>query len=169
MLNQALAGRKEYHDRTCADMVRGRFPAPWHNLNVSSMEDNILKRAAAELKEAGCRVFAWQDDTYNRGWSKGDYTMLYYAFPDSPNIGYLSHGEYGMSVAYSRAYIPSCGSGSGCCVKEEATFDLETALDVLNGPLPRWCRSYGVYPKQYDNIDKWYNRDNHNKKLFKEI
>lgn len=153
MLNQALAGRKEYHDRTCADMVRGRFPAPWHNLNVSSMEDNILKRAAAELKGAGCRVFAWQDDTYNRGWSKGDYTMLYYAFPDSPNIGYLSHGEYGMSVAYSRAYIPSCGSGSGCCVKEEATFDLETALDVLNGPLPRWCRSYGVYPKQYDNID----------------
>lgn len=115
--------------------------------------DNILKRAAAELKEAGCRVFAWQDDTYNRGWSKGDYTMLYYAFPDSPNIGYLSHGEYGMSVAYSRAYIPSCGSGSGCCVKEEATFDLEAALDVLNGPLPRWCRSYGVYPKQYDNID----------------
>lgn len=134
-------------------MIRGQFPAPWHNLNVSSMEDNILKRAAAELKEAGCRVFAWQDDTYNRGWSKGDYTMLYYAFPDSPNIGYLSHGEYGMSVAYSRAYIPSCGSGSGCCVKEEATFDLEAALDVLNGPLPRWCRSYGVYPKQYDNID----------------
>lgn len=110
-----------------------------------------------------------KDDTYNRGWSKGDYTMLYYAFPDSPNIGYLSHGEYGMSVAYSRAYIPSCGSGSGCCVKEEATFDLEAALDVLNGPLPRWCRSYGVYPKQYDNIDKWYNSDNHNKKLFKEI
>ena len=33
-------------------MIRGRFPAPWHNLNVSSMEDNILKRAAAELKEA---------------------------------------------------------------------------------------------------------------------
>ena len=27
MLNQNLAGRKEYHDRTCADMVRGRFPA----------------------------------------------------------------------------------------------------------------------------------------------
>lgn len=53
-------------------MIRGQFPAPWHNLNVSSMEDNILKRAAAELKEAGCRVFAWQDDTYNRGWSKGD-------------------------------------------------------------------------------------------------
>lgn len=131
--------------------------------------DNILKRAAAELKEAGCRVFAWQDDTYNRSWSKGDYIMLYYAFPDSPNIGYLSHGEYGMSVAYSRAYIPSCGSGSGCCVKEEATFDLEAALDVLNGPLPRWCRSYGVYPKQYDNIDKWYNSDNYNKKLFKEI
>lgn len=74
-----------------------------------------------------------------------------------------------MSVAYSRAYIPSCGSGSGCCVKEEATFDLETALDVLNGPLPRWCKAYGVYPKQYDNIDKWYNRDNYNKKLFKEI
>lgn len=106
--------------------------------------DNILKRAAAELKEAGCRVFAWQDDTYNRSWSKGDYIMLYYAFPDSPNIGYLSHGEYGMSVAYSRAYIPSCGSGSGCCVKEEATFDLETALNVLNEPLPRWCKSYGV-------------------------
>lgn len=39
-------------------MIRGQFPAPWHNLNVSSMEDNILKRAAAELKEAGCRVFA---------------------------------------------------------------------------------------------------------------
>lgn len=37
-------------------MIRGQFPAPWHNLNVSSMEDNILKRAAAELKEAGCRV-----------------------------------------------------------------------------------------------------------------
>lgn len=34
MLNQALAGRKEYHDRTCADMARGRFPAPWHNLNI---------------------------------------------------------------------------------------------------------------------------------------
>ena len=115
--------------------------------------DNILKRAAAELKEAGCRVFAWQDDTYNRGWSKGNYTMLYYAFPDSPNIGYLSHGEYGMSVAYSRAYIPSRGSGSGCCIKEEATFDLATALDALNGPLPRWCKAYGVYPKQYDNID----------------
>ena len=113
-------------------MIRGQFPAPWHNLNVSSMEDNILKRAAAELKEAGCRVFAWQDDTYNRGWSKGDYIMLYYAFPDSPNIGYLSHGEYGMSVAYSRAYIPSCGSGSGCGIKEKATFDLATALDVLN-------------------------------------
>lgn len=75
--------------------------------------DNTLKRAAAELKEAGCRVFAWHDDTYNRSWSKGDYTMLYYAFPDSPNIGYLSRGEYGMSVAYSRAYIPSRGSGSG--------------------------------------------------------
>lgn len=118
-------------------MIRGQFPAPWHNLNVSSMEDNILKRAAAELKEAGCRVFAWHDDTYNRGWSKGDYIMLYYAFPDSPNIGYLSHGEYGMSVAYSRAYIPSRGSGSGCCIKEEATFDLATALDVMNGPLPR--------------------------------
>lgn len=150
-------------------MVRGRFPAPWHNLNINDMGDNILRKAADELKKAGCRVFAWQDDTCNRGWSKGDYTMLYYAFPDSPNIGYLSHGEYGMSVAYSRAYIPSCGSGSGCCVKEEATFDLEAALDVLNGPLPRWCRSYGVYPKQYDNIDKWYNSDNHNKKLFKEI
>lgn len=95
--------------------------------------DNILKRAAAELKEAGCRVFAWQNDFYNRSWSRGDYTMLYYAFPDSPNIGYLSHGEYGMSVTYSRAYIPSRGSGSGCCVKEEATFDLTTALDVLNG------------------------------------
>ena len=92
--------------------------------------DNVLKRAAAELKEAGCRVFAWQDDTYNRSWSKGDYIMLYYAFPDSPNIGYLSHGEYGMSVAYSRAYIPSRGSGSGCGIKEEATFDLATALDV---------------------------------------
>lgn len=74
-----------------------------------------------------------------------------------------------MSVAYSRAYIPSRGSGSGCGIKEEATFDLATALDVMNGPLPRWCRSYGVYPKQYDNIDKWYNSDNHNKKLFKEI
>ena len=140
-----LAGRKEYHDRTCADMVRGRFPAPWHNLNVSSMEDNILKRAAAELKEAGCRVFAWKDDTY------------------------LSHGEYGMSVAYSRAYLPSCGSGSGCCVKEEAAFDLETALDVLNEPLPRWCKSYGVYPEQYKDIDRWYNSDNYNKKIFKEI
>ena len=150
-------------------MIRGRFPAPWHNLNVSSMEDNILKRAATELKEAGCRVFAWQDDTYNRGWSKGDYIMLYYAFPDSPNIGYLSRGEYGMSVAYSRAYIPSRGSGSGGCIKEEATFDLATALDALNGPLPRWCKAYGFYPKRYDNIDKWYNRDNHNKKLFKEI
>jgi hypothetical protein len=115
--------------------------------------DNILKRAAAELREAGCRVFAWQDDTYNRSWSKGDYIMLYYAFPDSPNIGYLSRGEYGMSVAYSRAYIPSRGSGSGCCIKEEATFDLATALDALNGPLPRWCKAYGVYPKQYDNID----------------
>lgn len=110
MLNQALAGRKEYHDRTCADMARGRFPAPWHNLNINDMGDNILRKAADELKKTGCRVFAWQDDTYNRGWSKGDYTMLYYAFPDSPNIGYLSHGEYGMSVAYSRAYIPSCGS-----------------------------------------------------------
>lgn len=128
-------------------MIRGQFPAPWHNLNVSSMEDNILKRAAAELKEAGCRVFAWQDDTYNRGWSK-----------------YLSHGEYGMSVAYSRAYIPSCGSGSGCCVKEEATFDLEAALDVLNELLPRWCKSYGVYPEQYKDIDRWYNSDNYNKK-----
>lgn len=115
--------------------------------------DNTLKRAAAELREAGCRVFAWQDDTYNRSWSKGDYIMLYYAFPDSPNIGYLSRGEYGMSVAYSRAYIPSRGSGSGCCIKEEATFDLATALDALNGPLPRWCKAYGVYPKQYDNID----------------
>lgn len=107
-------------------MIRGQFPAPWHNLNVSSMEDNILKRAAAELKEAGCRVFAWHDDTYNRGWSKGDYI-----------------GEYGMSVAYSRAYIPSRGSGSGCGIKEKATFDLATALDVLNEPLPRWCKSYG--------------------------
>lgn len=86
--------------------------------------------------------------------------MLYYAFPDSPNIGYLSHGGYGMNVAYS---------GSGCRVKEEATFDLATVLDALNGPLPRWCKAYGVYPKQYDNIDKWYNRDNHNKKIFKEI
>lgn len=85
-------------------MIRGRFPAPWRNLNISSMEDNILKRAAAELKEAGCRVFAWQDDFYNRSWNKGDYTMLYYAFPDSPNIGYLSHGEYGMSVAYEPIY-----------------------------------------------------------------
>lgn len=169
MLNQALAGRKEYHDRTCADMVRGRFPAPWHNLNINDMGDNILRKAADELKKAGCRVFAWQDDTYNRGWSKGDYTMLYYAFPDSPNIGYLSHGEYGMSVAYSRAYIPSRGSGSGCGIKEEATFDLATALDVLSGPLPRWCRSYGVYPEQYKDIDRWYNRDNYNKKIFKEI
>ena len=70
MLNQALAGRKEYHDRTCADMVRGRFPAPWHNLNINDMGDNILRKAADELKKAGCRVFAWQDDTYNRGWSK---------------------------------------------------------------------------------------------------
>lgn len=26
MLNQALAGRKEYHDRTCADMVKGSVP-----------------------------------------------------------------------------------------------------------------------------------------------
>lgn len=76
MLGQALAGRKEYHDRTCADMVRGRFPAPWHDLNVSGMEDNIL---------------------------------------------------------------------------------------------PRWRRSYGVYPGRYDNIDKWYDSDNHDKKLFKEI
>ncbi len=60
---------------------------------------------------------------------KGDYTMLYYAFPDSPNIGYLSHGEYGMSVAYSRAYIPSCGSGSRVlCQGEEATFDLEDGV-----------------------------------------
>lgn len=121
------------------------------------------------MKEAGCRVFAWQNDFYNRSWSKGDYTMLYYAFPDSPNIGYLSHGEYGMSVEYNRAYIPSRGSGSGCSIKEEATFDLATALDVLNGPLPSWCKAYGVYPKQYDNIDKWYNSDNYNKKLFKEI
>lgn len=95
--------------------------------------------------------------------------MSYYAFPDSPNIGYPGHGEYGMSVAYGRAYVPSRGSGSGCRVREEATFDLATALDVLNGPLPRWCRAYGAYPKRYDNIDKWYNRDNHNKKLFKEI
>ena len=118
--------------------------------------DNVLKRAAAELKEAGCRVFAWQDDTYNRSWSKGDYIMLYYAFPDSPNIGYLSHGEYGMSVAYSRAYIPSRGSGSGCHIKEEATFDLETSLDVLNGPLPSWCKAYGVYPKQYKDISRGY-------------
>ncbi len=150
-------------------MIRGRFPAPWRNLNISSMEDNILKRAAAELKEAGCRVFAWQDDFYNRSWNKGDYTMLYYAFPDSPNIGYLSHGEYGMSVAYSRAYIPNRGSGSGCCVKEEATFDLATALDVLNEPLPMWCKSHGVYPEQYKDIDGWYNSDNYNKKIFKEI
>ena len=50
MLNQALAGRKEYHDRTCADMVRGRFPAPWHNLNINDMGDNILRKAAEELK-----------------------------------------------------------------------------------------------------------------------
>lgn len=28
MLNQALAGRKEYHDRTCADMVRGPGSVP---------------------------------------------------------------------------------------------------------------------------------------------
>lgn len=81
----------------------GSVPGAWHNLNINDMGDNILRKAAEELKKAGCRVFAWQDDTYNRGWSKGDYTMLYYAFPDSPNIGYLSHGEYGMSVAYSRA------------------------------------------------------------------
>lgn len=74
-----------------------------------------------------------------------------------------------MNVAYSRAYIPSRGSGTGCHIKEEATFDLATALDTLNGALPSWCKAYGVYPKQYDNIDKWYNRDNHNKKLFKEI
>ena len=53
MLNQALAGRKEYHDRTCADMVRGRFPAPWHNLNINDMGDNILREAADELKKAG--------------------------------------------------------------------------------------------------------------------
>ena len=51
MLNQALAGRKEYHDRTCADMVRGRFPAPWHNLNINDMGDNILRKAADELKK----------------------------------------------------------------------------------------------------------------------
>ena len=51
MLNQALAGRKEYHDRTCADMVRGRFPAPWHNLNINDMGDNILRKAAEELKK----------------------------------------------------------------------------------------------------------------------
>ena len=74
-----------------------------------------------------------------------------------------------MSVAYSRAIYRAVEVDRGVDVKEEATFDLETALDVLNGPLPRWCRSYGVYPKQYDNIDKWYNSDNHNKKLFKEI
>lgn len=74
-----------------------------------------------------------------------------------------------MSVAYSRAYIPSRGSGSGCGIKEEATFDLATALDVLNEPLPRWCKSYGVYPEQYKNIDRWYNSDNYNKKIFKEI
>lgn len=149
-------------------MIRGQFPAPWHNLNVSSMGDNILKRAAAELKDRS-RVFACQDDTYNRGWGKGDYIMSCYAFPDSPDIGYLGHGEYGMSVAYSRAYIPSRGSGSGCRVKEEATFDLETALDVLNGPLPRWCRSYWVYPEQYKDIGRWYDSDNYNKKIFKEI
>lgn len=131
--------------------------------------DNVLKRAAAELKEAGCRVFAWQDDFYNRSWNKGDYTMLYYAFPNSPNIGSLSRGEYGMSVIYNRVYIPSRGSGSGCRIKEEATFDLATALDVLNGPLPRWCKAYGVYPKQHKDIDGWYNNDNYNKKLFKEI
>ena len=151
-------------------MIRGQFPAPWHNLNVSSMEDNILKRAAAELKEAGCRGFSHgRMILIIEGWSKGDYIMLYYAFPDSPNIGYLSHGEYGMSVAYSRAYIPSRGSGSGCGIKEEATFDLATALDVLNEPLPRWCKSYGVYPEQYKDIDRWYNSDNYNKKIFKEI
>lgn len=74
-----------------------------------------------------------------------------------------------MSVAYSRAYIPSRGSGSGCGIKEEATFDLATALDVLNEPLPRWCKSYGVYPEQYKDIDRWYNSDNYNKKIFKEI
>ena len=63
--------------------------------------DNVLKRAAAELKEAGCRVFAWQDDTYNRGWSKGDYIMLYYAFPDSlwKWIGVLCQGG---------SYVRSC-------------------------------------------------------------
>ena len=69
-----------------------------------------------------------------------------------------------MSVAYSRAYIPSRGSGSGCGIKEEATFDLATALDVLNEPLPKWCKSYGVYPEQYKDIDRWYNSDNYNKK-----
>ena len=74
-----------------------------------------------------------------------------------------------MSVAYSRAYIPSCGSGSRVLCQEEATFDLEDSVRRAERPLPRWCRSYGVYPKQYDNIDKWYNSDNHNKKLFKEI
>lgn len=131
--------------------------------------DNVLKRAAAELKEAGCRVFAWQNDFYNRSWNKGDYTMLYYAFPDSPNIGELSHGECGMGIAYSRAYIPRRGSGSGCSIKEEATFDLATALDVLNEPLPSWCRVDGVYPKQYKDIDEWYNNDNYNKRIFKEI
>jgi hypothetical protein len=51
------------------------------------MGDNILRKAAEELKKAGCRVFAWQDDTYNRGWSKGDYTMLYYAFLIHPTSG----------------------------------------------------------------------------------
>lgn len=150
-------------------MIRGRFPAPWHNLNVSSMEDNILKRAAAELKEAGCRVFAWQDDTYNRSWSKGDYTMLYYAFPNQSNIGSLSHGEYGMGVRYSRAYVPTRGCGSGCHIADEGTFELAMALDVLNRSLPSWCKAYGVYPEQYKDIDRWYNSDNYNKKIFKEI
>lgn len=54
-------------------------------------------------------------------------------------------------------------------IKEEATFDLATTLDVLNGPLPSWCKAYGVYPKQYKDIDGWYNNNNYNKKLFKEI
>ena len=29
----------------------GRFPAPWHNLNINDMGDNILRKAADELKK----------------------------------------------------------------------------------------------------------------------
>lgn len=131
--------------------------------------DKILRTAAEELKKAGCRVFAWQDDTYNRDWNKGDYTMVYYAFPDSPNIGYLSHGEYGMGVGYSRAYVPSKGSGSGCGITESGTFDLVTAIDTLNMPLPFWCKSEGVYPSQYKSIDEWHNSDKYNQEIFREV